>query len=107
MLWTPSARFCEHLQHELTVTVPSDPVFLNADPARLAQIVGNLLNNACKFTPRGGHIWFTMDRVASPAKRPAETPIGVGPQVAIRVRDTGIRYRCRPNGARFQLVRAG
>ena len=36
---------CEHLQHELTVTVPSDPVFLNADPARLAQIVGNLLNN--------------------------------------------------------------
>ena len=95
---------CEHLQHELTVTVPSDPVFLNADPARLAQIVGNLLNNACKFTPRGGHIWFTVDRVeSSPAERPAETPIGVGPEVAIRVRDTGIGIAADQMGRVFNL----
>ena len=94
---------CEHLQHELTVTVPSDPVFLNADPARLAQIVGNLLNNACKFTPRGGHIWFTVDRVESPAERPAETPIGVGPEVAIRVRDTGIGIAADQMGRVFNL----
>ncbi len=95
---------CEHLQHELTVTVPSDPVFLNADPARLAQIVGNLLNNACKFTPRGGHIWFTVDRVeSSPAERPAETPIGVGPEVAIRVRDTGIGIAANQIGRVFNL----
>src|SRR5205085_427660 len=33
------------LRHELTVTLPSQPVQLTADPARLAQIVGNLLNN--------------------------------------------------------------
>jgi CheY-like chemotaxis protein len=78
---------CEKLQHELTVTVPSDPIFLNADPARLAQLVGNLLNNACKFTPPGGHIWFTVDRVESSS---AETAIGAVPEVAIRVRDTGI-----------------
>ena len=94
---------CEDLQHELTVTVPSDPVFLNADPARLAQIVGNLLNNACKFTPRGGHIWFTVDRVESPAERPAETPIGVGPEVAIRVRDTGIGIAADQMGRVFNL----
>ena len=94
---------CEDLQHELTVTVPSDPVFLNADPARLAQIVGNLLNNACKFTPRGGHIWFTVDRVESfPAERPAETPIGVGPEVAIRVRDTGIGIAADQMGRVFK-----
>ena len=95
---------CERLQHELTVTVPSDPVFLNADPARLAQIVGNLLNNACKFTPRGGHIWFTVDRVDSPpAERPAETPIGVGSEVAIRVRDTGIGIAADQIGRVFNL----
>ena len=95
---------CEHLQHELTVTVPSDPVFLNADPARLAQIVGNLLNNACKFTSRGGHIWVTVERVeSSPAERPAETPIGVGPEVAIRVRDTGIGIAANQMGHVFNL----
>jgi CheY-like chemotaxis protein len=95
---------CEHLQHELTVTVPSDPVFLNADPARLAQIVGNLLNNACKFTPRGGHIWFTVDRVeSSPAERSAETPIRVGPEVVIRVRDTGIGIAADQMGRVFNL----
>lgn len=95
---------CEDLQHELTVTVPSDPVFLNADPARLAQIVGNLLNNACKFTQRGGHIWVTVDRVESfPGERSAETPIGVGPEVAIRVRDTGIGIAADQMGRVFNL----
>ena len=92
---------CEHLQHELTVTVPSDPVFLNADPARLAQIVGNLLNNACKFTQRGGHIFVTVE--SFPAERSAKTPIGVGPEVAIRVRDTGIGIAADQMGRVFNL----
>jgi len=62
--------------HELTVTVPPQPVFLNADPTRLAQVIGNLLNNAGKFTDRGGHVWLTVERD--------------GQQVVIRVRDNGI-----------------
>ena len=62
--------------HELTVTLPPQPIYLHADPIRLAQVVGNLLNNACKFTDKGGRIWLTVEQE--------------GEQAVIRVRDTGI-----------------
>jgi K+-sensing histidine kinase KdpD len=67
---------CGGMGHELTLTVPPQPIFLNGDPTRLAQVVGNLLNNACKFTSRDGRIWLTVERE--------------GPHAVIRVRDTGI-----------------
>jgi PAS domain S-box-containing protein len=64
------------MDQELTVRLPSEPVYLNADSARLAQVVGNLLNNACKFTDVGGRILLAADRE--------------GAQVAIRVKDNGV-----------------
>jgi PAS domain S-box-containing protein len=64
------------MNQELVVALPSEPIYLNADPTRLAQVVGNLLNNACKFTDVGGHIALTVERE--------------GEQVAIRVRDNGV-----------------
>ena len=64
------------MNHELTVTLPQRPVYIDADPARLAQVVGNLLNNACKFTDSGGHVWLTVEQA--------------GAQVIIRVEDNGI-----------------
>ncbi|MDZ4343496.1 MAG: ATP-binding protein [Candidatus Binatia bacterium] len=66
----------ESATHDLNITLPAQPVYLNADPARLAQVVGNLLNNACKFTDEGGRIWLTVERK--------------GKQAVIRVRDNGI-----------------
>jgi len=66
----------ESKDHELTVTLPPQPIYLNADPTRLTQVVGNLLNNACKFTDKGGRIWLAVERE--------------GGQAVIRVRDTGI-----------------
>jgi PAS domain S-box-containing protein len=64
------------MNHELTVTLPPQPIYLNADPTRLAQVVGNLLNNACKFTDKGGQISLTAERD--------------GEHAVIRVRDSGI-----------------
>ncbi|MGH8607985.1 MAG: ATP-binding response regulator, partial [Gammaproteobacteria bacterium] len=67
---------CERMNHELTVTLPPQPMYLNADPTRLAQVVGNLLTNACKFTDKGGRISLTVERERGEA--------------LLRVRDTGI-----------------
>ncbi len=64
------------MNHELTVALPSQPIYLNADPTRLAQVVGNLLNNACKFTDKGGCISLAVERD--------------GDRAVIRVQDSGI-----------------
>ena len=62
--------------HELTVSLPPEPVYLDADLTRLAQVFGNLLTNSAKYTERGGHIWLTAERR--------------GGEVVVSVRDTGI-----------------
>jgi CheY-like chemotaxis protein len=62
--------------HQLTISLPSEPIHLDADPIRLAQIFSNLLNNAAKYTEKGGHIWLTAKREDSEA--------------VVSVRDTGI-----------------
>jgi len=77
------------MNHELTVTLPSQPVQLDADPARLAQVIGNLLNNACKFTDRGGHVWLTVELEDH--------------QAVIRVRDTGIGIAPDDRGRLFDM----
>jgi signal transduction histidine kinase len=64
------------MNHELTVTLPLNCLYLNADPTRLAQVVGNLLNNASKFTDKGGHVELTVEQEDK--------------QAVIRVRDSGI-----------------
>ena len=50
----------EAQNHELTVSLPSGAVWVEADPVRLAQILTNLLNNAAKYTPKGGHVWLSV-----------------------------------------------
>jgi two-component system, sensor histidine kinase len=63
-------------EHEVSFSVQAEPVEVWGDRARLEQIVGNLLDNALKYTPAGGRIEMTVARD--------------GQQGIIRVRDTGI-----------------
>jgi len=67
---------------ELSLSLPHEPVYLDADPVRLEQVFGNLLNNASKFTLKGGHVWVTVEL----ATGGPEPPDGV----VVRVRDDGI-----------------
>jgi len=50
------------LRHRLDVDLPREPLMLDADPHRLAQVFANLLNNACKYTDPGGHISLRATR---------------------------------------------
>jgi signal transduction histidine kinase/CheY-like chemotaxis protein len=48
--------------HQLSVLLPADALSVHADPHRLAQVVSNLLDNAVKYTPRGGRISLEVRR---------------------------------------------
>jgi len=43
-------------RHELTIDVPQETLVLEIDPVRIAQAIGNLLENSARYTPEGGHI---------------------------------------------------
>jgi signal transduction histidine kinase len=55
-----SRPLIEAARHEVTTCAPSQPIYLEADPVRLIQVVSNLLNNAAKYMDPGGHIWLTV-----------------------------------------------
>jgi two-component system CheB/CheR fusion protein len=61
---------------ELTVRVPREPLYVDADPVRLTQIVENLLHNSIKFTDDGDRIEVALERDAG--------------QAVLKVRDSGI-----------------
>ncbi len=71
-----SRPFIEAATHELAVHVPREPLWVEGDLTRLAQVVSNLLNNSAKYTPEGGRIALLVECD--------------GNQVIIRVRDNGI-----------------
>ena len=68
--------FIDARRHGESMSLPAVPLWFEADPTRITQVVGTLLDNAAKYTPRGGEISVTGYRE--------------GAEVVLRVRDTGI-----------------
>jgi CheY-like chemotaxis protein/two-component sensor histidine kinase len=48
--------------HEFTLRLKPERLAVDGDLARLAQVIANLLNNAARYTPPGGHIWLSAGR---------------------------------------------
>jgi PAS domain S-box-containing protein len=72
--------------HALTLTLPGEPVWLAADPTRLAQVTGNLLTNAAKYTPERGRIELaaTLER-GEVIVRVTDTGLGIPPGMLAKV----------------------
>jgi len=66
----------EQAGHRLTVVTPDPAIVLEVDPTRIIQVLANLLNNAAKFTPRGGHVELSS--------------VQEGTDVIVSVRDNGV-----------------
>jgi signal transduction histidine kinase len=76
----------EERGHELRVAVPSAPLIVRGDADRLGQVVTNLVWNAAKFTPAGGHIAVTLAREGDEALiRVHDNGIGIAPGMASRI----------------------
>ncbi len=75
-------------RHELTVSVPEEPIWLFGDAGRLEQVVVNLLTNAAKYTEEGGRVWLTASREGDEAViRVRDTGVGIAPELLPRVFD--------------------
>ncbi len=78
----------EERGHELAVSLPEEPVWLEADPVRLEQVLSNLLNNAIKFTEDGGKISLAAERQAHElVLRVTDTGVGITPDLLPRIFD--------------------
>ena len=71
-----SHPFIDQHHHRLSILLPGEPLYLNADKPRMAQVIMNLLSNAAKYTPMGGSITVSSERQ--------------GENVTLRVKDNGI-----------------
>jgi two-component system CheB/CheR fusion protein len=79
----------EERQHQLDLDLPAEPVEVEADPARVDQMVANLVTNACKYTPPGGRIQVAACRE--------------GDEAVLRVRDNGVGMTAEALGHVFDL----
>jgi signal transduction histidine kinase/CheY-like chemotaxis protein len=74
--------------HQLSIELPAEPILLEADEARVVQVLVNLLTNAGKYTEHGGRISLTVSREANEAiVRVRDNGIGIEPEMLGRIFD--------------------
>ncbi len=84
----------EQRDHRLIVDVPSTGLVIDGDPARLSQVVSNLLTNAAKYTEPGGEIRVAGSREGGEVVlRVRDTGVGIAPQMLPRIFDLFTRVR--------------
>jgi PAS domain S-box-containing protein len=80
--------FVAGFEHTMTVELPTCPVYLDADPVRLEQVITNLLHNAAKYTDPGGRIRITLESLDGFANiRVHDNGIGITPDLLGQVFD--------------------
>jgi signal transduction histidine kinase len=78
----------EQRRHALTVDLPVEPLWIEADLTRIEQIFANLLHNAAKFTEPGGRISLAAERQGSEVLlRVRDTGVGIAPELLPRIFD--------------------
>jgi PAS domain S-box-containing protein len=81
-----SGSLIESAGHKLVVDLPPEPLAMDADPTRIAQVVSNLLNNAAKYTPGGGAIALRVRRLGDDAVLSVtDTGVGIAPEALGKV----------------------
>ena len=81
-----SQPLADQLRQRLVVNVPAQPIEVDADSARVEQIVANLVNNACRFTPANGRIEISVSRDGADAVvRVRDDGIGIPPEDLTRI----------------------
>ncbi|CAN5717487.1 hypothetical protein BH23GEM11_BH23GEM11_08960 [soil metagenome] len=83
-----SGPLCETDGLEMTMDLPAEPVWVDADAARLSQVLNNLLRNACKFTERGGRVRLALAQEGDEARvRVIDTGVGLSPDQLSQIFD--------------------
>lgn len=88
-----SRPLVEQMGHELTITLPPEPIVLDGDLTRLAQVFMNLLTNAAKYTEQRGQISLTAEREDN--------------EIVVYVRDSGIGIAAEQIPRLFQMFTQG
>jgi PAS domain S-box-containing protein len=99
-----SRPFIEAAGHHLSIELPPEPVWVEGDDTRLAQVLANLLNNSAKYTPSPGQIGLFVERLGDQAfVRVRDNGVGIPAEMLSRVFDMFTQVHSMPTGGQSGL----